>query len=116
MSTIDKLQKEVCLRNGSSFVLSEPTLKLGLALETIGQLPLNALRHIPEGNTCGWYIWCGEELSLDPDFFKPLHVSHIKDYCPEFEKYMGLEPGWRVLLADEQEDIWYDKDLLNLES
>lgn len=113
MNVIEKLQKEICLRTGSSFVVSDPNLKVGIAISSIGKVPLNALRHVPEGDTCGWYIWGGEEIPDDPDFFKPLHLSHINDYCPELEKYMGLAPGWRVLLAGEYEDIWFDEDLLD---
>ena len=115
MGNLDKLQKEVCIRNGSSFVVSEPSSKLGIALDSIKKLPLNALRNPSEGDTCGWYIWGGEEISNEDDFFKPLHVSHISDYCPELKKYMGLAPGWRVLLAGEQEEVWFDEKLLNLE-
>ena len=40
----------------------------GVALDSLDKVPLNALRHSPEGNTCGWYIWGGEELSEAPDF------------------------------------------------
>jgi hypothetical protein len=90
LNDINKQQKEVCIRNGSSFVVSEPSSKLGIAVASIENLPLNALRHKPEGDTCGWYIWGGEELSEDADFFKPLHVSHIRDYCPELEKYLKM--------------------------
>ena len=116
MSEIEKLQKETCLRVGSTFVVSEPDLKVGIALESIKNEPLNALRHNPEGDTCGWYIWGGEKMSQDPDFFQPLHVSHINEYCPNIEKYLGMAPGWRVLIADEHEDIWFDEELLNTEN
>lgn len=116
MSTIEKIQKETCLRIGSTFVVSEQDFKVGIALDSLINEPLNALRHNPEGDTCGWYIWGSEYLSQDPDFFKPLHVSHIKEYCPEIEKYLGLAPGWRVLLAGEYEDVWFDNDLLNSEN
>ena len=114
METTEKLQKEICLKYGSSFLPSERDSKVGIALETLNQLPLNALRHPPEGGNCGWYIWAGEEMSKDPDFFKPLHVSHLKETCPEIINYLGLAPGWRVLLAGEHEDVWYDKELLNV--
>ena len=57
-----------------------------------GMLPVNGLRHWPEGDTSGWYIWAGE-YSEDPDFFKPLHIEHLMEWCPWVEKYLGLAPG-----------------------
>ena len=74
--------------------------------------PINGLRHFPEGDTTGWYIWAGEDYSEDPDFFLPLHVSHLHEWCPEVMKFLALPPGWRFLKAGEYEDVWYDPDLL----
>jgi hypothetical protein len=60
-------------------------------LETPGvPLPLNGLRHAPEGDTCGWYIWAGEELSDDSAFFEPLHVEHLPAVCPEVLPYFNF--------------------------
>jgi len=87
--------------------------KLGLAIDTIGQLPINGLRHISENGTCGWYIWCGENLSENSDFFKPLHASHIQEYLPEVEQYLALPPGYRFLIAGEYEDVWHDSSLIS---
>ena len=115
MELIEKQQKEVCLKYGSVFVATEQDAKIGIAIDTIGNSPLNALRHPLEGGTCGWYIWGGEELSEDPDFFQPLHVSHLKDKCAAIEKYLGLAPGWRVLVSGEYEDVWYDEKLVDVE-
>lgn len=115
MEHIDKQQKAVCLKYGSSYVPAELSSKVGIAVETIGTPPLNALRHPSQGDTCGWYIWGGEKMSQAPDFFKALHVSHLKDKCPEILQFLGLAPGWRVLLAGEHEDVWYDEGLLNVE-
>lgn len=113
MKTIEKQQKEICLKFGSNYIESNENMKVGIALNTIGQTPLNALRHNPENNTCGWYIWGGEEMSKDPNFFQPLHVSHLNEKCPEIIKYLGLAPGWRILVAGEHQDVWYDQELLN---
>ncbi|QYK05233.1 immunity protein Imm33 domain-containing protein [Shewanella zhangzhouensis] len=88
--------------------------KLGIAIETIGKLPINGLRRNPENGTCGWYIWCGEEMSDDADFFKPLHVGHILEYLPEIEQYLSLPPGYRFLVAHEYEDVWQDLQLTTL--
>ncbi|WP_436304978.1 MULTISPECIES: immunity protein Imm33 domain-containing protein [unclassified Variovorax] len=82
-----------------------------VALPTLSRLPLNALRHPREGGTCGWYIW-GGELSGNPRFFQPLHVSHLGLHAPVLLPYLALARGWRVLLATGQAEVWYDPGLL----
>jgi hypothetical protein len=59
----------------------------------------------------GWYIWKGEEMSSNPDFFVPLHVEHVEEWVPGIEKYLGLGPGWRFLLTEDYMDVWYDETL-----
>nr|WP_324259804.1 hypothetical protein [Cellvibrio fontiphilus] len=107
-------QKEICEKFNASFFPSNENEKVGVALETIGLLPINALRHPPENGTCGWYIWCGESFSESPEFFKPLHVSHLSEHLPEIVSYLSLPPGFRVLLAGSYEDVWFDSSLLNI--
>ena len=90
-------------------------MKVGISLNVRnGIMPINGLRHPPEGDTTGWYIWAGEEFSEDSEFFKPLHVEHLSSWCPEIQKYLGLPPGWRFLVDGSYEDVWYDKSLLNI--
>lgn len=114
-SATELAQKKICEKYGASFFLSKSGMKVGIALNVRkGEMPINGLRHPPEGDTTGWYIWAGEELSGDPEFFKPLHVEHLKDWCPEVQKYLGLPPGWRFLIAGDYEDVWYDESLLNV--
>lgn len=106
-------QKKVCLKYNAPYHPCDDSLKLGIATNVkAGILPINGLRITPEGDTTGWYIWAGEELSQEPDFFHPLHVEHLKEWRPEIEKYLGLPPGWRFLIADNYEDIWFDESLL----
>jgi hypothetical protein len=88
-------------------------LKLGLALHVSPTaIPINGLRHPPVGDTTGWYIWAGEELSDKDDFFRPVHVSHLVEEIPALEKYLALPPGWRFLVAGDYQDIWFDPSLL----
>ncbi|TQV74109.1 hypothetical protein FLL45_14730 [Aliikangiella marina] len=97
-------------------VPSEPEsgTKLGIALETLGKSPINGLRHKEENGTNGWYIWCGEEMSDESDFFAPLHIGHISEYLPEVKEYLSLPPGYRFLIdGKDYEDVWYDEELLN---
>jgi len=94
---------------------SSPTCAdtVGIALNTLGQDPINGMRVRPVGTTSGWYLWCGETLSTDPNFFQPLHVSHLVERCPEVLPYLALPPGWRFLLGDQDYvDTWQDGDLL----
>ena len=100
-------QIAVCKRFGSDVVPSDPNSKLGIALSTLDQLPLTAVRHRPENGTCGWYIW-GGDYSSAPDFFQALHVAHIAKYCPAIIPYLALAPGWGVILAPDIEDVWFD--------
>jgi len=77
-----------------------------------GATPINGLRHQPTADTSGWFIWAGEELVDDPDFFVPLHAEHLADWCPQVLPYLALPPGWRFLLAPDYEDVWQDEALL----
>jgi hypothetical protein len=104
-------QSKICETFGSLFSPPSADDRLGIALSTLSQLPLNALRHPAENGTCGWYIW-GGELSDDPNFFQPIHVHHLVTHAPEIVPYLALAPGWRVLLAPGQQDVWYDPSIL----
>jgi hypothetical protein len=107
-------QVEVCRRVHSELLECARIEKLGIALQTLGKIPVHGLRKEPENGTCGWYIWCGDEFLEDSDFFKPLHVSHINNYLPQAEKYLGLAPGHRFIITENYEDIWYDSSLLSI--
>jgi hypothetical protein len=108
-------QQELCVRYGVPWVASPDHLKAGVARNVRGGLvPLNGLRHPPEGDTTGWYIWAGEELSAAPDFFEPQHVAHLAELCPAALRFLGLPPGWRFLVAGDYVDVWEDPTLLDV--
>lgn len=110
-------QEEVCRKYGVPFFESPPGLKVGIARNVRNSvMPINGLRHSPAGDTTGWYIWAGGEPSADPDFFVPLHVEHLAEWCPEALPFLGLPPGWRFLTAEGHEDVWEDQSLLTEES
>lgn len=105
-------QRAICQRFGAPYVACDLGLKVGVSRNVrYGAKPLNGLRVIPEGDTCGWYIWGGEEWSDDEDFFVPLHAHHLEKWAPLVLPYLGLAPGWRFLLADAYEDVWRDEQL-----
>ena len=95
---------------------ADPNSRVGFALETQGRVPFNGLRHPPEGNMNGWYLWCGEEFPSDDDAFSPLHPHHLIQLRPEVLKFLGLPPGYRFLLAENYEDVWFDPSLLDVKS
>ena len=112
---IERLQRELCRVHGVDHVPAPVHQKLGIARNIReGIAPINGLRHAPEGDTKRWYLWAGEELSTEPDFFVPLHVEHLSAWCPEAIRFLGLPPGWRFLLAGDHEDVWYDAALLEI--
>lgn len=106
-------QIEVCKRVGAHFVAAPLDSKLGIALQTLGRHPLNGLRHLPVGGTCGWYVWAGEELRETNDFLQPLHVRHLSEHCPNIVPYLGLAPGWRFLITPGSEDAWFDESIVH---
>lgn len=108
-------QLATCARFDVEHFPTLPTLKVGIAQDALdGGRPLNGLRHSPEGDTSGWYIWAGESFSEAPDYFAPLHASHLGVLCPAAVPYLGLPPGWRFLIAEGYEDVWFDENLLDV--
>ena len=104
----------VCDRVGADFLASPDGLVVGLADNArTGLTPLNGLRTEPAGNATGWFIWGGTSFSQADDFFKPVHVAHLMELCPDVLPYFGLPPGWRFLVEGAYEDIWFDRSLLD---
>lgn len=90
-------------------------MKVGIAKNVLDRLlPINGLRHPPTADTTGWYIWAGETLPSSDDFFVPLHVSHLEQWCPDTLQFLGLPSGWRFLAAPGHQDVWFDPTLLNV--
>lgn len=105
-------QVEICSRFGAPYVCCDFDLKVGVSMNVrSGMMPLNGLRVEPDGKTCGWYIWAGEEWSNEEGFFVPLHVQHLGEWAPIILPYLGLAPGWRFLVTTNYEDVWRDDKL-----
>lgn len=116
MTDLGGAQRVVAVRFGVEPQHPVPGSKVGIAANVRdGLVPLNALRHAPVGDTSGWYVWAGEVLSGDDDFFLPVHVEHLAEWCPELQPYLALPPGWRVLIAPGYEDVWFDPSLLDVQ-
>ena len=113
MKEVRAEQRLLCIKCGAQFLEASDGSKVGLARNVRqGVLPINGVRHVPVGDTSGWYIWAGETLSVAEDFFQPLHIGHLHEDCPQVIKYLGLAPGWRFLIAGDYEDVWFDADVL----
>jgi hypothetical protein len=106
-------QRAICDRYGAQFLPPAPGTRIGIALRTLGLVPLNGLRVEPENAVCGWYLWGGDEPSDDEDFYQPMCIEHIADRCPAAVPFLALPPGWRFLTADDYVDVWYDARLIN---
>lgn len=106
-------QKAVCERFNVPFCECDLSLKVGVSRNIrSGEQPINALRLHPTLETSGWFLWAGETWSDADDFFVPLHGDHLNEWLPLILPYLGLPPGWRVLVTENYEDVWEDSGLL----
>lgn len=111
-------QLKICDKYSVKFTPTDMGLLIGISDNTDGKnVPINGLRHPAEGGSTGWYIWSGEgNFPQNKDFFKPMHVSHLVERCPQVLKFLGLPVGYRFLIDNEgYMDVWYDEKLLNLD-
>lgn len=112
--TID-VQRRLCSRFDAKYVAAPRETTLGISRNfSTRDYPLNGLRHPLSDGTSGWFIWSGESLSADADFFLPMHIWHLEEMAPLVLPYLGLAPGWRFLIAPKHEDVWWDQSLLNV--
>jgi hypothetical protein len=115
LTLLTNLQRAICNRFGATPELPSPDAKMGLSETAVrGLVPLNGLRHPAEAGTCGWYVWGGEELLDDADFFSPVCVRHLIERCPAAADFLALPPGWRFLVAPGHVDVWFDESLLRV--
>ena len=111
---LEARQRALCERLGVDPVAAPAHAKVGIAENVrTGQQPVNGLRHSPEGDTTGWYIWAGDEPSSAADYFVPLHVEHLAGWCEAVLPYLQLPPGFRFQIAPGHEDVWEDPSLLS---
>jgi len=109
------IQKEVCAEYDVSFCAANENAMTGIStgIGDSGAIPVHGLRHPIVDGTTGWFLWAGDYSDAD-DFFKPIHTKHLTEWCPNVIKFLGLPPGWRFLKAGNYEDVWFDKNLLNI--
>jgi hypothetical protein len=111
--SVSDVQYAICAQHGVQPLSVHPQEKVGISLNVRdGLQPINGLRHAPVPGTTGWFIWAGMHMEEGADFFKPLHVEHLDQWAPKIVKFLSLPPGWRFLVADDYEDVWFDASLL----
>lgn len=111
-----RLQQDVCKKYGVIPHPSPMDHKVGISLTVKqGLIPINGMRIRNSEDSTGWFFWAGEHLSDDPNFFVPLHVSHLTNWCMDVIPFLLLPPGWRFLTDGDYFDVWYDPQLLKPE-
>jgi hypothetical protein len=113
MKDIINLQKQVCQKYNLDYLSAGEEMMVGVSEDFLKKkIPINGLRHKPENNGSGWFLWSGGEISEDPSFFKPIHIKHLIEEFPEIVKYLGLPSGSRIQIdLKGYEDIWFDEKL-----
>ena len=110
---MNKAQLEICQKYKVEYIECPPELKIGLAINLIGKVPVQGIRHPIEKGTAGWYIWCGES-SEDDDFSQPIISQHISEYIPQVIPFLALPPSHGFIIDSKgYEDVWYDENFLN---
>lgn len=99
MDDVRQAQLAVCQTYHAAFDPPIPGTKVGIALQTLGRVPIYGVRLPPTDTTCGWYIHAGDYSPAD-DFYQPLCVEHLADRCPAVLPFLALPPGWRFLTDD----------------
>lgn len=112
MKDLVEAQIQVCKKYEALYLESPLNFKIGISSNVRNtSLPIHGLRHEVINDVSGWYIWAGDYKD-DPDFFKSLHIFHLKEWNPFILKYLGLPVGWRFLVHnDKYEDVWKDENL-----
>jgi hypothetical protein len=110
MDEIEKSQLEICQEYGVNRVLLDFKLKLSVSEDffSSSEVLINGFRRSPEGNTCGWFLWKGEEMSDSEISFRQINVTYLIGHCHQVIPYLGLPTGWRFLVAGGHGRAWPD--------
>ncbi len=100
-------QLSVCQRLGLD--IAPPEAMVAVALSSLGKMPVYGSRiPLTDGHTISWFFHCGE-YSSDPDFYSPIHTSHLDGLLPSVIKYLSLPYRTRFIIDDSgYEDVWQE--------
>ena len=100
----------LCRTYGTAYEPPKPGTNVGIALQTLGRLPIHGVRVAGTLTTCGWYIHAGDEWLDDADFYQPLCVEHLAERCPQVLPFLALPVGWHFLTDGSGFcDVWFDE-------
>lgn len=101
----DPSQKRICEKHGLSVL--PPEDMVAVAIESLGKSPIYGSRvQLPEGGSVSWFIHCGEYSARD-DFYKAVHVHHLREMLPQAVNYLCLPTGSKFIIDTEgYEDVW----------
>lgn len=107
MLNVFEAQQSVCEKFDSKFCPLSSNDMIAVAINTIGQLPINGLRYpLLDDNNIGWFVYCGEYLA-DDNFFEPIHISHLDNLLPEVLPYLALEDHFAFVIDGvDYEDVY----------
>ena len=98
-----KDQHATCERYNVDWVYADIKLKIGIADNVFTDvIPINGMRHQVENGTTGWYIWSGENFSINSDFFKPFCVKHLIELNQKLSNILVFLPvtGFSLTIKD----------------
>jgi hypothetical protein len=75
--------------------------------------PIHGMRHPPERQSSGWYLWTGN-LNHPYDYFQPLRTHELLGRIPELTPLLDLPAGTRFVSRPGRTDSWDDPTLLDL--
>ena len=79
-----QVQSVVCDRFGVKPNLPSENERLGIAIGTLDLMPINGMRIPSLSGSAGWFIYGGEEPSVDDSFYSPVcfrrhsKANHLK--------------------------------------
>lgn len=107
MNNLIQKQQAICTKFHSQFSPLADDAMVAVAIQTLGQMPINGLRYpLQQRDNVGWFIYCGE-YSDDDDFFKPMHISHLYQLLPQVLPYLALAENFAFVIDDtDYEDVY----------
>ena len=106
MNTTEQ-QQRICEKYG--LPVQQPEPMVAVATNSLEQSPIYGTRiALPENGSISWFIHCGDHSDA-PDFYQPLHASHLQELLPQVLAYLALPSGAKFILDRAgYEDVWMD--------
>lgn len=111
--SIELEQRKCCEHFDAEFTSIEDTQMVAIS-EGIyeGVVPVEGVRYPSPNHMSGWWHTT-DDYDGNIDSIKTVHFSHIIEKRPELAIYMGLPNGYRFLLGNKEESVWFDEKVAN---